>query len=188
MTLHNIPSMSTETYTSQLEGKVKEKLGIKWTAAKKIAQDAKGSLPAEAKIDEVLAEAELIFYNLPPAEQDEMLVKPKGVAAAEAAENEPAWKKKAREQAERREAEWDKKYKDELEEAAAAEKYKENQEALARGENPLPEINGPKKVTRTTRTTINGDVEEVVHEIEQEAIDRPTVKMTKVEYKCCTIS
>ena len=137
-----------------LENLVKQKLDIKWIDARRLVQEAQVALgiakrDVGERQDEVLEEALEIFEDLPPEEQDEMRA-PEEVT-------EPEWKRKAREQAEKREQEW----------AAAAQKIKdagpvppvvdteaesEEEEPIGRSSQPLVTSETPWTTTSTTRT------------------------------------
>lgn len=92
-----------------LETAVAEKLNIKWVDAKRLVTEAivnveiEGEVPLDRE-EEVLEEACELFEDLEEHEKAAMR-KPKGPAMNENGE-EPEWKRKARENAERREAEW----------------------------------------------------------------------------------
>ena len=164
-----------------LENQIKDKLQIKWVAARRLAQEGKDRLGisnSDGREDEVLLEALKIFQGLSPSEQEEMKLSPGEV-------DEPDWKRKAREQAEKREKEWD--------EAAAIAKAKRDEEAAARARTeavergePVEEISGPKRVTRVTKTTAGGKAdEEMIETLTEEKLDGQRIKVTKVV--CCTI-
>ena len=174
---------------SKVENQIKDKLHIKWVAARKLASQAQESLgiastdELKGREDEVLLQALKMFRELSGSEQDEMRLPPENATSPS---SEPDWKRKAREQAERREKEWD--------EAAAALQAKRDEEAaaaarsaaIARGE-PVEEISGPKRVTKVTKTTGDGKQTEieVIETVTQEKLDGHTIKYTKVE--CCII-
>ena len=102
-----------------IENTVQQRLGIKWVDAKRLVLDATRNceindcsiIPADRN-EEVIEEACEIFNDLDEAEQARMrksLADEDSAAAAAATittREEPAWKRKAREHAERREAAW----------------------------------------------------------------------------------
>ena len=164
-----------------LDDSLKKKLGIKWKDAKRLIEEAKESLGYEQgpwdeeQEEEILEEATFIFEDYTPEEQEAMKVPD--------AEKEPDWKRKAREQAEKREREW--------EEQAAAERRRREQEALAAahaaqngGKPEAPKGHAvPTRVT-TIKRGMNG--EEIVEErIETKIIDPSTAHKHTVY--CCTI-
>ena len=192
--------MATASSSTSLETTVKEKLGIKWVCARDLVQQAKAQLLQDAAAaaaedadyaddddddekddvapddDEILLQCLKLFMSLPDEKQAEMRLdenKNNNTGAGVAEAEEPAWQQKAREQAEKREREWEKQ--------AAIEQAQE--EAIARGE---PIIKGPQKITKVTKTT-EGDAvaTEVLETIEHETLDGVHVKYTKVQ--CCAI-
>jgi hypothetical protein len=163
--------------TSALENNIKDRLGIKWVDARRLREDAQDALGitisgSEGREEDVLLEAQKRFESLSSAEQEERRV-------PEGGDDEPEWNRKAREQAERREREWE-------EQANAVKKKQEREEAIARGEPVEDEIKGPKKIIQVTRTTKDGDFDpEVVEIITQEKLEGHHIKYTKVT--CCTL-
>jgi hypothetical protein len=97
-----------------IESTVQKKLGIKWVDTKRLVQQAaenceirNASDIPEDRVDEVTTEVYEIFEDLDEDEKASMrLGSPDSTAAAADVASEPDWKRKAREQAERREAEW----------------------------------------------------------------------------------
>lgn len=131
---------------SSVESTVQQRLGIKWVDAKRLVQDAarnceiNGLESTRNREEEVIEEACELFEDLDDAEKARMRISSPAVdndSAAAAAGVEPAWKRKAREQAERREAEWQAK------EAAAANNEKVREKLRAVGV-PEEEIQGTK--------------------------------------------
>lgn len=177
-----------------LENKIKDKLGIRWIDARKFAQDAQKTLnigddELENYEAEMLLEALKAFVSLPKEEQESM--RQKKVEASE----EPQWKRKAREQAERREREWEAK--------VAAEKNAEQQSAIESQEEIVPanneptitkvtqgpqqEVKGPKKIIRVTKTvTDNNGNTKISETIDHEPLDGPGIKITRTQV-CCVI-
>lgn len=87
---------------TSIESLVKQKLGIRYVDAKRLVEEATkvceidGPVPT-SRTDEVVEEACELFGDLPASEQQQM---------RQQANEEPDWKRRAREQAERREAEF----------------------------------------------------------------------------------
>lgn len=179
-----------------LENKIKDKLGIRWVDARAFVQKAQDMLgigddELEEHEDEIMLESLKAFVALSDEEKQEMRRK-----KAEATE-EPDWKRKAREQAERREREW--------EERAAAEKLaqtvnesKPDTAACTNNSNAEPtvttitrgpeqEISGPKKVVRVTKTIkhTNGDTK-TVETTRHDPLQGPSVKITHTKV-CCVV-
>ncbi len=112
--------VSTKTATSnQLESIVQKRLNIKWVHAKQLIRDASRNCEIIAddnsksiaiilnRQDEIIEEACEIFSDLTTTEQDQMrLHHSKETPSNDDEDSEPEWKRKARIQAERREAEW----------------------------------------------------------------------------------
>ena len=110
----------TKTTTiNQLESIVQKRLNIKWVHAKQLIHDAlrnceiisdddsKSTTIPLSRQDEIIEEACEIFSDLTTTEQDQMrLQTTKETPSNDDQESEPEWKRKARIQAERREAEW----------------------------------------------------------------------------------
>jgi hypothetical protein len=162
--------------TALMENTVKDKLGIKWVCARTIVNQALTELDMDDGDideweDEVLLQCLRIFQSLRSAEQDEMRV-------TEQDGSEPAWKKKARHQAEKRERQW------EIDAAEQKSKEKEEvarEERIARGE---PEIKGPKKITRVTKLTTRGDATSLVETETHAKLEGVHVKHTKKVFFC----
>jgi hypothetical protein len=161
--------------STTLDNNIKDTLGIKWVDARRLrvdAQNALGLSGSEGREEEILLEAQKKFESLSAADQETMRL-------PEGGDDEPEWNRKAREQAERREREWEV-------QAASAKKKQEREEAIARGEFVEEEIKGPKKIIKVTRTTKDGDCDpEVVETITQEKLEGHQIKYTKVT--CCTL-
>ena len=109
-------TMPTTTTINQLESIVQKRLNIKWVDAKRLIQDAlrncevsssdNGGIPMHRQ-DEIIEEACEIFADLTMMEQDQMRqVHTENKSHNVKVNDEPEWKRKARIQAERREAEW----------------------------------------------------------------------------------
>jgi hypothetical protein len=95
------------------------------------AQDALGISGSEGREEDVLLEGQKKFESLSSAEQEEMRV-------PEGGDDEPECNRKAREQAERREREWE-------EQANVAKKKHEREEAIAREEPVEDDHKGGKR-------------------------------------------
>jgi hypothetical protein len=96
-----------------IESTIQKKLGIKWVDAKRLVQQAADNCEIrnasdipEDRVDEVTTEAYEIFEDLDEEEKARMRLGSPDSAAVTDDAPEPDWKRKAREQAERREAEW----------------------------------------------------------------------------------
>ena len=111
----------TKTTTiNQLESIVQTRLNIKWVHAKQLIHDAlrnceiisdddsKNTTIPLSRQDEIIEEACEIFSDLTTTEQDQMRLQTtkETTPSNDDQESEPEWKRKARIQAERREAEW----------------------------------------------------------------------------------
>lgn len=176
-----------------LENKIKDKLGIRWVDARRFVQNAQAVLgigddELEDHEDEIMLESLKAFVSLSKEEQEAMRRK-KAEAAAE-----PEWKRKAREQAERREREW--------EARAAAEKLAQSGPVIESKpdimnhedptvtkitQGPRQEISGPKKVVRVTKTVkqSNGDTK-IVETTQHDPLKGPSVKVTHTKV-CCAV-
>lgn len=147
--------------STTVEDAIKERLGIKWIHAKRLAEEAKSNLGENCKDDQVVEEAVKIFNRLKKAEQKEMLV---------SKSSEPDWKRKARQQTEKREQHWD----------PAA-----RQGTITRVGPTSEGIKGPKKTITVTKTTRNGDsAPEIVETVTHEELQDNKIKHTTVH---CTI-
>ena len=97
---------------SAVENAIKNHLQLKWVHARDLARQAKDNLSIRDNIDEptneqIIQEVSAIFAGLDPPEQAKMRAPVDGQApATEGAVVEPEWRRKAREQAERRHQEW----------------------------------------------------------------------------------
>ena len=113
----NVP---TTTSINQLEGIVQKRLNIKWVDAKRLIDDAlrnceitnpngSSEIPMNRQ-DEIIEEACEIFADLTTTEQEQMRLPNNDdttfTSKRDGSTTEPEWKRKARIQAERREAEW----------------------------------------------------------------------------------
>jgi hypothetical protein len=112
-----ISNTAATTNIVQLETIVQKRLNIKWVDAKHLVQDAIRNCDLESALrhnkipmdreDEIVEEVCEIFKDLDPDEQNRMRINNNGSSSdTNANANEPEWKRKIREQAERREAEW----------------------------------------------------------------------------------
>lgn len=121
---------------SGIDENVKNKLNIKYKDAKKLVEEARDVLGSDATDDQIIQEACDIFEDMPKQEQEAM--------ETPIQSEEPEWKRKAKEQAARREAEWEEEERQKKLRAAAE----------ARGEIPEGPGYGVTTVTKsTTRTT-----------------------------------
>lgn len=204
------------TRTTLIADKVKDRLGIRYTAARMLTQQAQNEVDNQTDANrEMLSKATRrnvdatatmtathlneeeerilhrvveIFHSLPKSKQEEMLVVELENDTHQ--KNEPDWQRRAREQALKREQEW--------EEAAEARKQElERQERERAATNvrtegnvtriePTETIAGPKRVTTTTKRIQheNGE-EEIVEIVTQERMEDNKIKYTKVT--CCSI-
>lgn len=127
-----------------VENLIQQRLGVKYTDAKKLLQEAQASLPDDATEAEIIEEACEIFEDLEPHEQSAML--------KSQATEEPAWKKKAIAAAERREAEW--KEQAEMEERGRLMAQQAEGDALVERTQALPtEQPGTTVTTTVTKTS-----------------------------------
>lgn len=164
--------------SKSLEDRVKKELGIKWVAAKQLIQQALDGLGDEVSDeDEIFDEVCDIFEDLPPEEQEDMKLK-KNIAS-----DEPDWKRKAREQAERREREFEERM------ANEAQKAEETTagDIDAREPATVTTITTPPRRKVKTEVTkikyVDGKaIKEVV--IEEREVGEPTKVTT---YTCCVI-
>jgi len=156
---------------NKLETNIQEQLNIKWVAARDLARRAQTKLGiADADLNkrenEVLSQALKMYRKLSAKEKREIAL------LEQAKSSEPAWRRKARQQAERRERHW----KQEAEE-------RRRQEAIERGEDASDFVFvGPHKITKITRTIQEDGRTRVVEEVNGEKIERENIKVTR--YTC----
>ena len=159
---HNVP---TTTSIHQIESIVQKRLNIKWVDAKQLIQDAcrnceisnigscnDSGIPMNRQ-DEIIEEACEIFADLTVIEQDQMRISSNDHTAAADDDNgddtvpkqqcpakESEWKRKARIQAERREAEWQLQQNIQQNQSMIQTLLKEKQNIIPEHEIPLTTI------------------------------------------------
>jgi hypothetical protein len=148
----NVP---TTTTINQLESIVQKRLIIKWVDAKRLIVDAlrnceisnsNGSGIPMNRQDEIIEEAYEIFADLAATERDQMRLSSNNRTSrddgdnAEGTTNEPEWKRKARIQAERREAEWQQQQNIQQNQDKIQTLLKEKQNIIPEHEIPLTTI------------------------------------------------
>jgi hypothetical protein len=137
----------------QLESIVQKRLNIKWVDAKRLINDAlknceisnntgSSGIPMNRQ-DEIIEEACEIYADLTVTEQDQMRLsneKDDVASKSECPANEPEWKRKARIQAERREAEWQLQQNIQQNQEKIQTLLKEKQNIISADEIPLTTI------------------------------------------------
>ena len=147
------------------EDQLKERFNLRYAAASKLVQDARTVLGNDADDEAVLAEAVQNYQQLDPSEQQAL------TATTTTAASEPAWQQKARQAAEKREAEWQESSKN------------SNTAPTTPAPEPLPP--NVKKQIVTTRV---GNAEPQVHTTTQEvAIPPPNDDNTTTTRCYCVI-
>ena len=147
------------------EDQLKERFNLRYAAASKLVQDARTVLGNDADDEAVLAEAAQTYQELDPSEQQAL------TATTSSNNAEPAWQQKARQAAEKREAEW--------QESSKAP----NNSTPSSAPEPLPP--NVKKQIVTTRV---GNAEPQVHTTTQEvAIPPPNDDNTTTTRCYCVI-
>lgn len=162
--------------SKSVEDVIKTRLGIKWSAAKELAAQAAADIKestgqSDIEDDEIVEEACDIFEDLDEDEKEEMRLSAQPV--------EPHWKRKAREQAEKREREFDREQ--QAQAVAAAGPTVKVVEVDEDGRKVEPKKRKVRtEVTRIKR--VNGkEVKEVTYE--ERELEPTSVKTVY----CCTI-